>query len=469
MILYKRTVFAFDCRATICESGDVESEDSQRPATHLDKSGRGFQRDCVAWSTILRMHAGWKYKVPLFSEADPALLCVSAADVLASLSAAATPSRRWPSRCIYCDYPMKTLLAGLALCMLTGCVSQVVPTASPPVLSSDERHLQTSDFHVATEDGMRVFVREIRPGGNVKGEPLIMLHGARAPGIASFDLPVANGSLARDLAWRAQRVVYVMDARGYGASDRPAALSAAPANNPPQSRAFEVVRDIGAVVQAAKLRTASRQVAILGWATGGMWGALYASLQPQDVHHLIVLNALYGGSSRHAQFGAGSSLSDPGRPDQLSPDIGAYALYEAASLLTVWDRSIQLADKTAWRDPAIAEAYARTTLASDPDASTHTPPRFRAPLGALEDSFYQANGRRLFDASSIAAHVLLVRSERDFWSRPEDVDAFTHDASHAASVRALSLADATHFVHLDQAQHGRSQLIDAVVEFLQGN
>jgi hypothetical protein len=35
------------------------------------------------------------------------------------------------------------------------------------------------------------------------------------------------------------------------------------------------------------------------------------------------------------------------------------------------------------------------------------------------------------------------------------VQAFAHDATHAASVRILTLPNATHFVHLDRAQHGR--------------
>ena len=113
-----------------------------------------------------------------------------------------------------------------------------------------------------------------------------------------------------------------------------------------------------------------------------------------------------------------------------------------------------------------AGAYQEAALASDPSSGTHQPPAFRAPLGAIEDSFYQASGRRLFDASSITAHVLLVRSDRDFWSRPEDVQAFAHDATHAASVRILSLPDATHFVHLDRAEHGRDRLLNEVATFL---
>ena len=50
------------------------------------------------------------------------------------------------------------------------------------------------DLHATTEDGARIFVRELRPRSWLAGaEPIILLHGARVPGLASFDLPVAGG------------------------------------------------------------------------------------------------------------------------------------------------------------------------------------------------------------------------------------------------------------------------------------
>jgi len=249
------------------------------------------------------------------------------------------------------------------------------------------------DFHVKTDDGSGIFVRELRPATIASDrEPLILVHGARVPGLGSFDLAVPGGSLAFDLAEQTGRTVYVMDVRGYGGSDRPPAMEQPASANPPQARAFEVSRDIAAVVTDAQRRTHSRSVALLGWL-------------PAD-------------------------------------------------------------DKTTWRDPAVAAAYQKAALESDPSSGTHQPPAFRAPLGAIEDSFYQASGRRLFDASSITAHVLLVRSDRDFWSRPEDVQAFAHDATHAASVRILTLPNATHFVHLDRAEHGRDRLLNEIVAFL---
>jgi pimeloyl-ACP methyl ester carboxylesterase len=91
---------------------------------------------------------------------------------------------------------------------------------------------------------------------------------------------------------------------------------------------------------------------------------------------------------------------------------------------------------------------------------------FRAPMGAMEDSFYQAIGRPLFDASSITARILIVRSGRDFWSRPEDVAALSRDAVRSARVERLELADATHMVHLDRPQRGRDRLLAVLTTFL---
>lgn len=339
--------------------------------------------------------------------------------------------------------------------------SLLLAAAVPPATAAD---VVRRDFHVSTVDDVRIHVREVAVPGDRDGAPLVLVHGARVPGVASFDLPVSGGSLAADLAERSGRPVYVMDARGYGGSERPAAMSRPPEASRPLARAHEVVRDIDAVVDA--VGRDGEPVALLGWATGGMWMAFHASLHPRKVSHLVTLNALYGGSGEHGMLGADSSSADPANPARFNPDIGGYAFSTAASLFGGWNRSIPLQDKDAWRDPAVAAAYAEAALASDPESGRRDPPAFRHPKGAIEDSFYQAAGRRLFDASSITARVLLVHAGRDFWSRPEDIAAFAHDAVHSRGVRVLELPEATHFVHLDRAERGRRQLIDAIVGFL---
>jgi pimeloyl-ACP methyl ester carboxylesterase len=352
---------------------------------------------------------------------------------------------------------MKCLLRTLAV------VAMSIVNATHAIAADVSRE----DFRVTTEDEIRLCVREVRAlAGAQRGDPLILIHGARVPGVASFDLAVPDGSLAADLAVRTGRPVYVMNARGYGCSQRPAALDEPADANRPQVRAYEVARDIAAVAAAAEQRSRSSKVALFGWATGGMWAAYYAALDPEQIGHLVTLNALYGGSDHHAQLGPGSPMSDPQHPDRFNPKIGAYARSDANSLLPSWDKSIPPADKSAWRDPVLVTAYQKAALDSDPLSNTQNPPAFRAPMGAMEDSFYQASGRRLFDASSITAPVLVIRSEYDFWSRPEDAQTFAHDAVRAASVHVVTLPGATHYVHLDRPEHGRDQLLQEIVSFL---
>jgi pimeloyl-ACP methyl ester carboxylesterase len=324
------------------------------------------------------------------------------------------------------------------------------------------------DFFVTTSDHVRIFVREMRPAhsSGTGSEPIILLHGARVPGIGSFDLPVANGSLAANIVKRIGRTVYVLDARGYGKSQRPAAMDAAPEESQPLSRAYEIMRDIDAVVQEAEHRNHVHSVALFGWATGGMWAGYYASLHPEQVKYLITLNALYGGSNKHAMIGPGSSLADLQHPDHIDPKLGGYNFNTGPSLFRAWNEAIPVANKDEWRDPAIAKAYENAAMESDPTSESRNPRSFRAPMGAMEDSFYQVSGRRLYDASSITSHVLLIRSQYDFWSSPEDVQAFAHDAAHATELRIVNLAGATHHVHLDRAEHGRNQLLQEISNFL---
>jgi pimeloyl-ACP methyl ester carboxylesterase len=323
------------------------------------------------------------------------------------------------------------------------------------------------EFRVTTADGVGIAVREIRADrGAAKADPIILLHGLRVPGIPSFDLPVPGGSLAADLALRTGALAFIPDARGYGRSDRPPAMERPPGQSQPLSRAYLVVRDIDAVVRAVQQRTHAKQVTLLGWATGGLWAGFYASLHPERVGHLVLLNALYGASDRHPMLGAGSSTADPAHPDRFDPSVGGYSRADAAALARPWDRSIPEAERASWRDPAVVQAYLEAALASDPASSRLSPPALRAPSGGLEDSFLQASGRRLYDAGSITAAVLLVRGGRDFWSRPEDVQAFQHDAVHAARVQVLAPPESTHFLHLDRPEHGRELLLSTLEQFL---
>jgi len=242
-------------------------------------------------------------------------------------------------------------------------------------------------------------------------------------------------------------------------------MSDPPEQHAPLVRSNEAAHDIDAAVDSIRKRTGWERVSLFGWATGGQWAGYYAVLHSDKLSHLVIHNALYGANTPQPLVGRGSDLEDPNHPGQLNPAIGAYRWNTAASLLAGWDRSIPLENKNEWRDPAIAEAYVREALASDTSANNQNSPAFRSPNGAMEDSFYLATGRPLWDASFITVPTLVIGSERDFWSRPEDRAMLLSHLAHTPIKRLITIPAATHFVHLDRNEHGRQQFLDAVIEF----
>ena len=325
---------------------------------------------------------------------------------------------------------------------------------------------RTDHYVPGDQPGLLLFVREA-VSARAEGVPVIALHGARVPAVASFDLSVPGYSLIESLAIAGHRT-FAFEPRGYGRSTRPAAMEDG-ASLDPVVRSNEVVRDIGSVVDFVLEHTGFNSVALLGWATGWHWCGYFSSLYPDAVSHLIVYNSLYGRCDAHPFLGHGSPAEDPERPGRFNSSVfgGAYRLNTAASLLESWDNSIPQDDKSAWRDPAVTEAYLNAAIASDDTAATREPPSFRSPNGAMEDSFYLAIGHQMWDASLITGKVLIIRGALDdFWSRPQDAENLAADLIHAASVEVVKLNQATHYVHLDRPEHGRDQFLCEVIRFL---
>ncbi len=352
------------------------------------------------------------------------------------------------------DHQMKTLFA-----------AGVLALASTAARADIER----TAFTATSEPGIEIAIREVvDPDARRGGDPVILLHGARVPGIPSFDLDVEGGSLAADLA-AAGLAVYIVDLRGYGASTRPAAMSQARSASSPLVRSGAAARDLAAAVDTVRDRNGVGRVAILGWATGGHWAGMFAALYPEKVSKLVFYNSLYGYTPDHPMIGRGSRLALPNDSGRFNIErFQNYRLNPAASLLAGWDRSIPIENKADWRAPVVAEAYVEAALASDSTSFEREPPSFRAPSGAMADSFLIAAGAALWDARLIAADALIIRSENDFWSRPEDVATMkAHlEARDQGRVSVVQIPDATHFVHLDRPERGRDAFLDAVLDFL---
>lgn len=173
------------------------------------------------------------------------------------------------------------------------------------------------ELFAPSTNGIRIHIREVRANRRGACDPVLLVHGARVPGAASFDLPVAGGSLAADLVEKGF-CVYILDIRGYGQSSRPIEMEQPAQAHPPLVRSVEAVEDIDAATDlirgrnasALKAPQASPRVSLLGWATAGSGRILrdfaFGQVEPPD----SVERALWSGC---AACDAGTRLGY-GRP-----------------------------------------------------------------------------------------------------------------------------------------------------------
>src|SRR5579872_2148732 len=196
-------------------------------------------------------------------------------------------------------------------------MSGAVLVCLPVCLLAASVPIHREDLFATSDIGVRIHVREVRTDAHQACQPILLVHGARVPGIASFDLPVPGGSLAGSLAEKGF-CAYVMDVRGYGQSTRPPEMEQPAQNHPPLVRSIEAVRDLDAAVDFIRKRTGASRISLFGWATGGQWAGYYATLHSDKLSHLILLNALYGADAPHPFMGHGSDMEDPAHPGHLN-------------------------------------------------------------------------------------------------------------------------------------------------------
>jgi len=330
-------------------------------------------------------------------------------------------------------------------------------------LTTISSQIERNDFFVTSDPGIQIAVREVRSRSATQ-VPILLIHGGGTGGTVSFDLGVPGYSVAVDFA-QAGHPVYVMNVRGWENSTRPDVMNQSPEKNPPAVISEEAVRDIGAVVDAIRQRHQGKPVALVGWATGGHWAGMYTSQNNEKVSHLIMLNSLYG---VNAPWKLRSSFEDPNRPSTFDASGGAYRLNDAEGLITQWNRTIPVEDKSQWRDPRVTAAYQQAALASDPTSGTRNPPSMRIPAAYRLESYNLSKGQKYWEAADITVPTLVLRGELDFWSRPEDLQALKAELINASRVETVTIPDGTHYLFNDRPERGRDRFIQSVLAFVRG-
>ena len=299
----------------------------------------------------------------------------------------------------------------------------------------------------AFDPGVKLFVRSKMAEEQTRftdGNIVLFVHGATYPSTPDFDLQYKDYSWAD---WMVDKgyVVYMFDKRNYGFSSREKAMDEAAANNRPVTRSYLAIRDIGAVVDHIRKKHKVGKVTLIGWSWGAMTAGYYSSLNSEKVHKLVMYAPLYS-FAQHTNLGAGSGSQNKRKPYEFNYALGAYRLGSKAANDGRWDGEIPVADKSAFREEGVRDAFALEALKTDPTSESRSPPSLRAPNGVLEDSFMQATGRGLWNASSIYVPTLLIAGEFDTWSYTEDREGLMRDLTNAPVKKHVVIKNATHFV-----------------------
>lgn len=348
---------------------------------------------------------------------------------------------------------------------LCGVCLAVVGALAAPAGGQSAVKIVKQDYQIdAVDPGIKLFVRsKIAEGMNTFTDSNIVLfvHGATGPSTCDFDLPYEDYSWA-DRMVKQGYAAYMFDKRNYGYSTREKAMDEPSANNKPLSRSYQVIRDIGAVIDHIRAKHKVQKVTLIGWSWGAMTAAYYSSLNSDKVGKLVLYAPLYR-FAQHTNLGAGSGLQDKRKPFEFNYGLGAYRIASEAANTARWDGEIPVPDKSQYRDPALPAAFWNACLATDPTSNTRNPPSLRAPNGVLEDSFMQATGRGLWNASSIYAPTLIIGGDFDTWSYQEDREGLMRDLTHAPEKKNVLIKDATHFVIFEKH---RVEFYKAVDDFL---
>jgi pimeloyl-ACP methyl ester carboxylesterase len=335
------------------------------------------------------------------------------------------------------DVKAAVTVTKLLVCALLVWPTLVVAQATPV----------TRDFQIdGLDSGVRLFVREKMAQGAHPTEDsvVIFIHGATGPSTCDFDLGYKDYSWADWMVAKGY-VVYMFDKRNYGGSSREKAMDEPASNNRPLSRSYLVIRDISAVVDYVRRKNNINKVNLIGWSWGAMTGGYYTSLNSEKVRKLVMYAPAYA-FALHTNLGPGSGLQNKRKPYEFNYALGAYRTASTAQNTARWDGEIPVADKSVYRDPALPDAFWNACLATDPTSNSRNPPALRAPNGVLEDTFMQETGRRIWNASSIYAPVLVIAGEYDTWSYPDDREGLLRDLTNAPVKKSVLIKDATHFV-----------------------
>ncbi|MDZ7747103.1 MAG: alpha/beta fold hydrolase [Halobacteriales archaeon] len=289
---------------------------------------------------------------------------------------------------------------------------------------------------IETADGMTIAVHGRQPT-NPATEAVVFVHGATFGARPAFDTP--GYSWLADTVARG-RAAYAIDARGYGDSDRPAAMDDPDAD--PPARARQAASDLQTVLDT--LAADHDRLHLVGYSWGTMVAGL-ACVRGASVASLVQFAPVYD--------------PDPARVSAFDPGDDPAPKREATREATRdrWDA--HLPEPSTVRDPDAFDRFWATLY--DGQGVSDDPQTIEAPNGTLLDLASAAAGDRVYDADEITVPTLVVRGSLDETATRADAFRLYDDLATTDS-EYTEIANGSHFLTIERR---RQVLFDRVAAF----
>ncbi|WP_335999697.1 alpha/beta hydrolase [Halorientalis halophila] len=302
---------------------------------------------------------------------------------------------------------------------------------------------------VAARDGTRLRLWE--QSATDPDRAVLFVHGATYASSANF---APRG--APEYSWlRAVAAdgdaAFALDVRGYGDSERPAALDGDPTAAEPPVRADVAAADLRDALAAVRDRV-DCPVHLVGTS----WGTMISGRLLTDHDPEVASATLHAPVYRPGrELVEGFDLGDPPRASRT---------LSRAEAKRRWDSQLP-GDAASYRggsgdeDP-VFDAFWRTLFESGQGRGDD---EIVAPNGTLLDLRDAVDGDPGYDPAAIEAPTLVIRGSRDSTSTRADATALYDDLAVPDSAsQYVEIAGGTHYVHLEDRRHA---LYDAVAGF----
>lgn len=239
------------------------------------------------------------------------------------------------------------------------------------------------------------------------------------------------------------RTAYALDARGYGDSDRPAAMDTGPGGEPP-ARADVAADDLATAL--AFVRARHDTVHLVGYS----WGSMVAGVALErgaSVASVTMYAPVYApDTDRVAEF-------DPGDPPAPKREATREGTRDR------WDAHFGDGDPMRYRDAGAFDAFWETL--HEGQGVPGEEPTIEAPNGTLADLTEAARTGPVYDAGAVSAPALVVRGSLDRTATRGDGLAL-YDALGSDDREYAEVSGGSHFLALELR---REALFDRVRAF----